>query len=506
MNQLLSAEQVTNKSALSNIEQAYHVFSDAMDQIHFEEVSEEIKTVPKGHQINYCGKLPAINPENIGDKTFRERYRVKYAYMTGAMANGIASEQMVIELGKNNILSSFGAAGLIPSRLEAAIIRMKAELGNKTFACNLIHSPSEEALEKNGVELFLKHEIRVVEASAYMDLTPYIVWYKAAGISEENGTVTFANKVIAKVSRLEVARKFMQPPPESILNKLVEENKITLRQAQLAAVISVADDITVEADSGGHTDNRPLVNILPAIIQLRDEITRQQGYQYKIHIGAAGGIGTPMAAYAAFSMGASFIVTGSVNQACVESGSSDTVRKLLAQAEMTDVIMAPAADMFEMGVKLQVLKKGTMFPGRAQKLYELYRTYSSIDAIPVAEKEKIEKQLFRRSLEEVWSDTKDFFRERDLDLLHAAEADQKVKMALIFRWYLGLSSRWANSGEKGRELDYQIWCGPAMGAFNAWVKGTELEAPENRKVVKVAEEIMKGACYHYRKNILKSLI
>ena len=27
--------------------------------------------------------------------------------------------------------------------------------------------------------------------------------------------------------------------------------------------------------------------------------------------------------------------------------------------------MAPAADMFEMGVKLQVLKRGTMFPMRA---------------------------------------------------------------------------------------------------------------------------------------------
>ena len=37
--------------------------------------------------------------------------------------------------------------------------------------------------------------------------------------------------------------------------------------------------------------------------------------------------------------------------------------------------MAPAADMFEMGVKLQVLKRGTMFPMRAQKLYELYRAH-----------------------------------------------------------------------------------------------------------------------------------
>src|ERR1019366_8424775 len=54
-----------------------------------------------------------------------------------------------------------------------------------------------------------------------------------------------------------------------------------------------------------------------------------------------------------------------------ESGASEGVRRLLAQAEQADTAMAPAADMFEMGVKVQVLKRGTMFPMRAAKLYEL---------------------------------------------------------------------------------------------------------------------------------------
>ena len=39
-------------------------------------------------------------------------------------------------------------------------------------------------------------------------------------------------------------------------------------------------------------------------------------------------------------------------------------------------------------------------------------------------------------------------------------------------------------------MDYQIWCGPSMGAFNDWVKGTDLEVVENRKVAVVAERIM----------------
>ena len=68
-------------------------------------------------------------------------------------------------------------------------------------------------------------------------------------------------------------------------------------------------------------------------------------------------------------MGAAYVVTGSVNQACVESGTSPAVRQMLAEAEQADVAMAPAADMFEMGVKVQVLKRGTMFAMRAAKLY-----------------------------------------------------------------------------------------------------------------------------------------
>jgi hypothetical protein len=77
-------------------------------------------------------------------------------------------------------------------------------------------------------------------------------------------------------------------------------------------------------------------------------------------------------------------------------------------------------------------------------------------------------------------------------------------MALIFRWYLGLSSRWSNRGEPGRELDYQIWCGPSMGAFNAWARGTYLQEPANRSVADVAWHIMTGAAYLYRIQALKT--
>jgi len=112
-------------------------------------------------------------------------------------------------------------------------------------------------------------------------------------------------------------------------------------------------------------------------------------------------------------MGAAYILTGSINQACVEAGTSEAARLMLAQAEQADTMMAPAADMFEMGVKVQVLKRGTMFPMRATKLYELYRTFAGLEEIPSAERTTLEKTIFRASLAEIWRQTREFFEERD---------------------------------------------------------------------------------------------
>jgi PfaD family protein len=393
---------------------------------------------------------------------------------------------------------------VVGTRLEEAIQRVQAGLPNGPYGFNLIHSPSEEAMERRAVELYLQYGVTNVEASAFLDLTPHVVRYRVAGLSlDANGGLVIKNRIIAKVSRREVASKFMEPAPERLLNSLIEQGWITPQQAELARRVPVADDVTVEADSGGHTDNRPLVCVLPAILSLRDEIQAKYNYPIPVRVGGAGGIGTPSAVLAAFMMGASYVVTGSINQSCLEAGASPHTKKLLSEADIADVMMAPAADMFEMGVKVQLLKRGTMFPMRAQKLYELYRQYNAVEEIPRDEREKLEKQVLKRPMEDIWQDTVSYFMERDPEQIHRASSNPKRKMALIFRWYLGLSSRWSNSGEKGREADYQIWCGPSMGAFNNWVAGSYLQAPENRRVTEVAHHMMRGAAYLYRMQQLR---
>lgn len=450
--------------------------------------------------------LPPLTPADLGDAGFLATHNLKFPYMTGAMANGIASAEIVIAMSQAGMLGSFGAAGLSVERVTQAIDRVQAAVGKGPYCFNLIHSPNEPAHEGVVAELYLKRGVHTVEASAYLDLTAPIVRYRVAGLVEgPNGTVLAQNRVVAKVSRVEVATKFLSPPPTRLVQELLTRGHVTPEQAKLATKVPMCDDLTAEADSGGHTDNRPAITLLPTLLALRDRLQKQFNYPTPPRVGLGGGIGTPASAAAAFAMGAAYVVTGSVNQACVESGSSDPVRKMLAEAGQADVAMAPAADMFEMGVKLQVLKRGTMFPMRAGKLYEIYRQFPSWEAIPEAERAQCEKNLLRASFDEIWKQTREFFLRRDPTLLPKADSDPKLKMALVFRWYLGLSSRWANVGEPTRQLDYQVWCGPAMGAFNEWAKGSFLEQPANRGVVVVAYNLLYGACIHSRRQALQQM-
>jgi trans-AT polyketide synthase/acyltransferase/oxidoreductase domain-containing protein len=352
---------------------------------------------------------------------------------------------------------------------------------------NLLHNPSDPAIEEKTVDLLLKYGVRVIEASAYMGITPSLVRYRSNGLRRDAGRVIAGNRIIAKISRPEVAEAFLSPAPARITGKLVEERKITSEQAELLQEIPMADDICVEADSGGHTDGGVAYALMPAMIRLRDDLMRKYGYTRKVKIGAAGGIGTPEAAAAAFVLGADFILTGSINQCTVEAGISDAAKDMLQQMNVQDTDYAPAGDMFEMGAKVQVLKKGVFFPARANKLYDLYRQHNSLDEIDEKTKKQIQEKYFKRSFEEIYKDAKSYYPPAEIE---KAERNPKQKMAFVFRWYFGHCTRIALNGTPGHEVDYLINCGPALGAFNQWVKGTSLESWKKRKVDEIGMKLM----------------
>ncbi|MBI6548655.1 PfaD family polyunsaturated fatty acid/polyketide biosynthesis protein [Xenorhabdus lircayensis] len=459
-----------------------------------EEISSEDR-LPE--QATLLGSLPAVTAGSLGDSRFMADYGVDLAYYAGAMANGIHSEGMVIALGKQRILGIFGSGGLRIPRIAEAIGRIRQALPDGSFGVNLLHNPGNPEWEMDCVRLCLEHQVRVIEASAYINLSSALVYYRVSGLARQpDGTILRHHRMIAKVSRREVAQNFLRPAPEKMLQKLLAEGLITAEQLELARLVPMADDITVEGDSGGHTDQGVLSCIFRSMVQLRDEIEAETNLQVRVRIGAAGGLGSPHAILSAFALGAAYVVTGSINQSCVEAGTSSAVKKMLGQAQINDVATAPSADMFELGAKVQVLKQGSMYAVRAQKLYNLYKQYDSLDDLPAQEVASLEKQIFHKPLTEIWQETIAYFHGiNQPGIIAKAEKQPKKKMARLFQWYLGQSSRWAINGDPVRHMDYQIWCGASMGAMNEWLKGTPFEAVENRHVSDIAKLLMTGAAY-----------
>lgn len=448
-----------------------------------------------GHQP-LVGSIGPLGPEHLGSEGFRTQMGVKWAYVAGAMAGGIASADLVVAMSNAGLLAFFGAGGLPVPAVEAALgdisVRAKGAWG-----ANLLHNPNEPVVEEETVDLYLKYGVKMVSASAFMGLSSAIVRYRLTGIHrDETGRVVCPNQVFAKISRTEVAAHFLQPAPMKMLESLVAQGALTADQLEMAKNVPIASALTAEADSGGHTDHRSLVVLLPLIKDLRDTLATPDSPP--VFVGAAGGLGTPMSLWAAFAMGADFVLTGSVNQATREAGTSDEVKRMLGEAGPNDVASGPAPDMFELGAGVQVLSRGSMYAQRAKKLYDLYKTVGDLDLIPDKERAKLEKQIFKQPLADVWEGTRSYWAERDPRQVEKADADPRHKMALTFRWYLGMTSRWARMGDADRKRDYQIWCGPAMGAFNSWLTGGPLADVQNRTVENVAEVLMRGAAIESR--------
>jgi trans-AT polyketide synthase/acyltransferase/oxidoreductase domain-containing protein len=457
-----------------------------------------------GYEV--LGSLPALYPEWLGDRSFGRVHGVRFPYVAGEMANGIATVAAVVALARAQLLGFFGAAGLALPTVRRAVDELSRALpGLENWGVNLIHSPAEPGREDQLVDLLLRARVPKVSASAYLELTPAVVRCAVSGLRlGPGGEVVRARRLFAKVSHPEIAAQFLSPAPAALLRILLDRGQITAQEADLAARLPLAEDVTVEADSGGHTDNRPLAVVLPAISALRDELSRRHGYARPIRVGAAGGLGDPAGVAAAFAAGAAYVVTGTVNQLAAEAGLSDAAKELLAQADLADVAMAAAADMFESGVRVQVLRRGTLFAVRANQLYELYQAYPSLDAIPAPVRDRLEKDVLRSTFEDAWAQTRALWRARPPRAAARGERDARHRMALVFRSYLGLSSRWAIDGEPGRRADYQIWCGPAIGAFNRWTAGSPLAVPQRRTVVQIALNLLEGAAAVTRAHQLRT--
>jgi trans-AT polyketide synthase, acyltransferase and oxidoreductase domains len=467
-----------------------------------------IKSVRKHSSPLPRGAQARVTAERLGAASFLRDYNVRRAYVAGSMCQGIASKELVVRMAKAGYLSFFGAAGMRVSEIDESLRAIRAALApEEPFGVGLSASPDGPGTEVAVIELCLRHGVRCIEASGYVTLSPALVSYRLQGLSRDaEGRLASRHKVIAKVSRPEVAETFLKPPREQVVAELLSAGRISSEQARWAGRIPMADDLCVEADSGGPTSMGATAVLLPMMIRLRDEIRRYHDSELAVRVGNSGGIGSPEAAAAAFLLGADFILTGSINQCTVEAGTSDEVKEILQTVGAQDTEHVPSGDLFELGGRSQVLRKGVLFPARANRLYDLWRHHGAWEEIAAPVRAKIERDCFGRGFESVYEESvlpslEDTPQERE-----RAERDGRFKMALVFRWYFARTIRLAIAGAKDQRANFQVYCGPALGAFNQWVKGTSLEPWRQRHVDLVADRIMEGAAEVLRLQLQKFAI
>lgn len=463
----------------------------------------EIRNNPAPQDINQGQRKMQTEPAlekpdlamRLGCEDFRKDYGLTYAYLAGGMYRGIASAEMVIRMGKAGLLGFLGTAGLSPENISKDLWLIQQQLTRgEAYGMNLVHQFSDPVLEMKIVEMALVQGVQNVEAAAFMQITPALVYYRLKGLKREGNRVACDNRIIAKISRPEVAEAFMSPAPQKLVDDLYGRGVITAEQAELARHVPMSHDICVEADSGGHTDGGVALVLLPAMQRLRQDICTRYNYEKPVRIGLAGGIGTPQAVACAFVMGADFVLTGSINQCTAEAGTSEVVKDLLQQINIQDTDYAPAGDMFELGAKVQVLKKGVLFPARANRLYALYNQYGSLEEIPASVLQQLEKSYFKKDIDTIWRETREYLQAKgDHGSIKKAEQNARTRMALVLRWYFGYSSRLALKGDMNDKVNFQVHTGPALGAFNQWVKGTELENWRNRHADEIGILLMREA-------------
>jgi trans-AT polyketide synthase/acyltransferase/oxidoreductase domain-containing protein len=171
----------------------------------------------------------------------------------------------------------------------------------------------------------------------------------------------------------------------------------------------------------------------------------------------------------------------------VEAATSDAVKDMLQGMNVHDTDYAPSGELFELGSKVQVLKKGIFFPARATKLVSLYRQHESIDEIDAKTRGLIEERYMKRSLAQVFDEICAAYPGPEVE---RAKRSPKHRMALVFKRYFRDATRWALAGDLEHKVDFQVQCGPAQGALNQWAAGAGFASWHDRHVDEIALRLM----------------
>ncbi|MEU4594511.1 acyltransferase domain-containing protein [Micromonospora aurantiaca (nom. illeg.)] len=392
----------------------------------------------------------ASRPRPAGSPGLRSDYGIRYACLAGSSPFGVTSPAFLRRLSEAGLLGFFGAQGLAPPEIRAALAELRDV---RRYGMAWPSGGDERAL----CDLYLAHDVRHVEVTGPLAVvSPQLVRFRHGDGPRQ---------VLVRAPDLATAVRFLRPADPATVRTLAAAGHLDGGAAGAAAREAVATDVAVERDAHA---------LVPALVALRDR--EAPGAR----IGVAG-VGTPAAVAAAFALGADFVVTTTVNQCTAEAATSDAAKDLLAALDVTDIREAPDPDLFELGARSPVAHRGTLFAARAEELYRMFLRYDRLADVGPRRLAELERTHFGRPLDEVRAD------------LGVAGRDDRRVLASVCAAYCREATAAALRGTPGQRLNYRVPASTDVGAFNRLVAAEPLADWRARHAESVTERLLSEA-------------
>lgn len=435
----------------------------------------------------------ALSAGQLGSKAFKEEYNVKLAYVAGSLYHGISSATMVAKLANARILGILGSRGLSTKELAEQIQEVKKNISpQQPFGTNISYRHGNEQ-EMELVELLLKEEVTVLETSGFTEITEALAYYKLSGIKKNGNQISCGNRVIAKITSEEEAALFLEPVPAAIAKKLYKSKKISKLQCDNANKFPLANDLCILANSAGNTQIGNPVSLFPAIKNLQNAKASASTFNTQTRLGIAGSIGTPETAASAFTCGADFILTGSINLCTAEAELDSKIKDKLNNLTFNDTDFITSELLSDSSSKEQIVKTGSFFFSHWDRLNSIYASHNSVDELDADTISFIEKKCFHKSLSAVFEDIEQKLSKTQSEMLNN---DPKLKLKQLFIHYKALAHKAGTGNINTSIADYCLPCSPSLAAMNQWLSKSPMANWEQRNIELIAEKIMDGAASH----------
>ncbi len=432
--------------------------------------AQEIHDVPPAQS-------PQMPESAFGSLEFMRDHGLRHPCVAGSMGRGISGVPLVTALAQAGLLGFIGSFDVPVQHVAGMIDDCKARLGGaQNFGVNVHDCAENSSKSADLLSLCSEKSVPCVELSGFDRVTSALVKHRALGLSEHDGLISRGHKVLLKTSRAEVARQFMQAAPARLLDELLETQQITSQQHRLAQQCPVADDVCVTCDGAWVNEPASAWIKLPEFQQLRASLGL---VAQSVRLGCSGGIGTPQSMAAAFQLGADFVLTGSINQCTVEAGVHEAVKAALAQAGVEDTAFAPRADALRSDVRSRVLCGVSHFATRARHVLQLMHKGLSLQSVGEDTRAGLEQHFFGQALETVLKTACESLPDA---AQQQVRSDGHRQWMLVLQQYLRRAERAVLSDQDGDLRNARIDCSAAMGAFNAWAKGTPWQDWRARQV------------------------